>query len=106
MRRVIPLLSVLALVLAIPSQALGAWGGDADGGRHPMVGAMYADFNEDGGITWDELVCSGSYAGPSKDASAQVFLTAAHCVAWAPADLTFWVSFDADPQEGDVIPKG
>jgi hypothetical protein len=33
-----------------------------------MVGAMYVDFNGDAQITWDELVCSGSYAGPSKDA--------------------------------------
>jgi hypothetical protein len=71
-----------------------------------MVGALYADFNEDGLVSWYELACSGSFAGPSKDGSAQVFLTAAHCVAGAPEGFTFWVSFDADAQEGDGIPDG
>jgi len=105
-RRMTLSLCVLALTFGFAGPALGAWGGDPDGNQHPMVGAMYADFNGDDAITWDELACSGSYAGPSKDGSAQVFLTAAHCVAWAPEDLTFWVSFDADPTDGGGTPEG
>ena len=108
MRRVVLLVGVFALALSVPGSAFGAWGGEPDGNLHPMVGAMYADFNGDAQITWDELVCSGSYAGPSKEAESQVFLTAAHCVAWAPSEgiETFWVSFDPDPQEGDGVPEG
>jgi hypothetical protein len=69
---------------------------------------MYADFNGDEEITWDELVCSGSYAGPATSGGFQVFLTAGHCVAWAPSAGidAFWVSFDGDPREGDGIPEG
>jgi hypothetical protein len=108
MRRTILLFAVAALVLVPAVPASGAWGGTLDGNGHPMVGAMYADFNGDSVITWDELVCSGSYAGPSKDGQHQVFLTAGHCVAWTPLEGidTLWVSFDDDPQEGDGIPEG
>jgi len=108
MRRAFLVCTVIALVLSASMPAMGAWGGIPDGNQHPMVGAMYADFNEDQQITWDELVCSGSFAGPSKDGGSQVFLTAGHCVAWAPDEGidSFWVSFDPDPQEGDGVPEG
>lgn len=103
---VFAMFTLLALVGAPP--ALGVWGGEIDNGSHPMVGAIYADFNADTQITWDELACSGSYAGPSKDGASQVFLTAAHCVAWAPSAGidTLYVSFDEDPQGGNGIPEG
>lgn len=110
MRRIVLVVAALALVLAfVPGAALGAWGGSPDGNGHPMVGMMYADFNGDGTITFDEGACSGSYAGPSRDGRSQVFLTAGHCVAWAPgAGIdTFWVSFDADPaSRAGGIPDG
>ena len=74
MRRTILFAAVVALLLwAGAAPAMGVWGGTPDGTQHPMVGAMYADFNEDEVITWDELVCSGSYAGPSKDGGHLVF---------------------------------
>jgi hypothetical protein len=106
--KLLVLLAAVVLALSMTSAGFGAWGGQVDGDQHPFVGAMYADFNGDDEITWDELVCSGSNAGPAKNGGSDVFLTAAHCVAWAPtAGIdTFWVSFDADPQEGDGIPEG
>lgn len=106
--RLIVAAAALLLPLLWPTPALGAWGGELDGNGHPMVGAIYADFDASGTITWDELVCSGSYAGRSKDDLHEVFLTAAHCLAWAPQDGfdTLFVSFDEDPQEGDGIPEG
>lgn len=109
MRKAACFVAVIGMVLVADApRALGAWGGGLDGSRHPMVGAMYADFNGDGAITWDELGCSGSYAGRSTDGRYEVFLTAAHCLAWVPSAgiETLWVSFDEDPQEGDGVPEG
>ena len=34
--------------------------GVPDGNAHPMVGGLFADFDNDGTISGDELVCSGS----------------------------------------------
>lgn len=111
MRRTLLRISILTVSLVLVAQAnapsaWGAWGGTEDGSKHPMVGAIYAGFDEDGVITWDEPVCSGSYVGWSKDGEHQVFLTAAHCIAWTPSAGidTLWVSFDDDPMEGDGIP--
>lgn len=108
MRRTILLLGVVGLLFAPAVPAFGVWGGVPDGTLHPMVGALYRDFNADGQITGDEWFCSGSYAGWAKDRKSQVFLTAGHCVA-IPASqgvTTFYVSFDEDPLEGDRIPEG
>lgn len=91
---------VLAAVLAIPGTALAVWGGAPDGDGHPSVGAMY--FDPDGGdVSALQLICSGSYAGPSKDGRADVFLTAGHCL--PPADLgipAFLIKVSFDNNEG------
>jgi hypothetical protein len=97
----------IAVTLAAGAVAYAAWGGQLDGDQHPMVGAMYADFNANGTIEWFEIICSGSYAGPAKDGASDVFLTAGHCV--APLVMggvtAFWVSFDGDPRDGVGRPE-
>ena len=40
------------LVLVANVALFGAWGGQLDGNRHPMVGAAYLDFNGNGRIEW------------------------------------------------------
>ena len=104
MRAKLVSLLALALVLAIAPEAGAVWGGTVDT-AHPQVGAMYFDLNNDGSVTADEGACSGSYAGPSKDGTADVFLTAGHCI---PPDFLasmfppegFRVSFDGDATDG------
>lgn len=97
--------AVLVFVLALfaPASALAVWGGAPDGGDHPSVGAMYLDFDGSGSIDFFELICSGSYAGPSADGAHDVFLTAGHCL--PPAELgippfLLNVSFDDNGQDG------
>jgi hypothetical protein len=63
--------------------------GTPAGGSYPSVGALLLDFDTDG-ITGDDAVCTGSLITPT------VFLTAAHCVAWAPAGTQWAVSFAPD----------
>jgi len=96
---------VLALVLSLFTAftAYAVNNGEPDGIRHPMVGAMFADFTGDDEITGDELICSGSYAGPSKDGAFDVFLTAGHCLAFTPAyGITqLYVSFDNEVMDAD-----
>jgi hypothetical protein len=77
----------LALVLSallLPANASGVWGGTLDT-THPQVGAMYFDYEGTGSPRIDGLVCSGSFAGDSKDGLHDVFLLAGHCL--PPADL-------------------
>jgi len=82
------ILSAFAVVVAavLPASASGVWGGVLDT-AHPQVGAMYADFNASGGVTIDELVCSGSFAGAATNGQNDVFLLAGHCL--PPAELGF-----------------
>ena len=92
---------VLLLLVAAPTAAWAVWGGQEDL-AHPGVGAMYYDFDGDG-ITADDLICSGSNAGPSKTGANTVFLTAGHCIpppefGIAASDL--YVSFDRDGRNG------
>ena len=54
------------------------------------VGALLFDFDRNGIITGDDALCSGSLIAPT------VFLTAAHCVSFFPADAQLYVSFDAN----------
>jgi len=54
------------------------------------VGALLFDFDGNGVITGDDALCSGSLIAPT------VFLTAAHCVSFLPADAQLYVSFSAD----------
>ncbi len=81
----------LAAVLALgTTPAFAISNGVPDGNGHPNVGALLADFNEDGKITGDEAFCSGSLIAPT------VFLTAGHCLVFLePAGIdTIYVSFD------------
>ena len=100
MRRIAIL--VVALAAALPTTALAVWGGQEDF-AHPGVGAMYFDVLGTGVAVPDGLVCSGSYAGRSKDGRHDVFLTAGHCL--PPAELgipaaDLFVSFDRDGRNG------
>ena len=91
-------LALLSLALLFTTSVLAAWGGEPDGNQHPMVGALFFDFDEDGQITMFDLDCSGSYAGVSKDGLHDVFLTAAHCLAFTPSigSPPAFISFDND----------
>jgi hypothetical protein len=64
--------------------------GTPTGDAYASVGAMLFDVNGDGEITGNDVECSGSLIG------ATVFLTAAHCVAFAPPGTHFYVSFSPD----------
>ena len=104
MRKKTLFLAVVVLLLLIPvTNVFAAWGGEPDGNQHPMVGAIFADFDGNGAISGFEAVCSGSYAGPSADRAYEVFLTAAHCVAWAPGSgfTQLFVSFDNEILDAD-----
>lgn len=111
-RRLSALIAVAALVFPIvglvllPGPALAVWGGAPDGNAHPGVGAMYFDFDESGTIDADDLICSGSYAGPSRDGQ-DVFLTAGHCLPPAADGVppqAISVSFDGDGSDGVDTP--
>jgi hypothetical protein len=65
-----------------------SYGAPAEPGQYEGVGALLADFDTDGAIEGEELICTGSLIAET------VFLTAAHCVAWLPEDYPVWVSFD------------
>lgn len=94
---------ILGLVLIVPGTALAVWGGAPDGNAHPSVGAMYFDGDNDGGVVAFDLICSGSYAGPSRDDRYDVFLTAGHCL--PPADLgipPFLLKVSFDNNESDI----
>jgi hypothetical protein len=99
MRRVVLLATLVAI--ALPAAALAVWGGQEDL-THTGVGAIYFDTGN-GVIGAEDLVCSGSYAGRSKNNAFDVFLTAGHCLpppeAGIPASEVF-VSFDRDGRNG------
>lgn len=102
-KRILMILLVFALSVSIVTNASAISNGEPDGNRHPMVGALFADFDGDNVISGFELVCSGSYAGPSADGLYDVFLTAGHCLAFAPAfGITqFFVSFDNEVMDAN-----
>jgi hypothetical protein len=87
-------IGLLALAVAVPAQAITF--GQPDGNLHPFVGAV-GFMNE--GAPW--IICSGTLIAPD------VFLTAAHCVAWLASsnlDATdLWVSFDTTPESGTAL---
>ena len=93
---------VIVAFLAFAPSASAVWGGQEDT-AHPGVGAMYFDDDGDGVVTADTLVCSGSYAGRSKDGRNDVFLLAGHCLPPAEAGIpasALKVSFDRDARNG------
>jgi hypothetical protein len=89
MRRLV--VSALALGLfAAATPANSITFGQPDGNRHPNVGQLVVDFPDpDGGLFG---ICSGTLIEPD------VFLTAAHCVAFLPGlgVTDAYVSFDTD----------
>jgi hypothetical protein len=81
----------LTLVLFAVAPAGAITYGEPDGGDHPNVGALIAEWRTPG---VKEQLCSGTLIAP------KVFLTAAHCTAFLeslgiPSDQV-WVSFDQD----------
>lgn len=95
---------LVALSTLLPTTALAVWGGSLDT-AHPQVGAMYFDFLDTDTPIIDGLVCSGSYAGESKNGLNDVFLLAGHCLpppefGIAPGDL--YVSFDSNASSTDT----
>ncbi len=90
----------LLVAAALPAAALAVWGGAPDT-AHPGVGAMYYDFQGTGIPIADGQICSGSYAGRSKDGRHDVFLTAGHCMPPPFIDVSdLYVSFDGDGRDG------
>lgn len=83
MKRILFAFAVVVAAL-VPGSASGVWGGTLDTG-HPQVGAMYFDYEATGSPRVDGLVCSGSFAGASRDGRNDVFLLAGHCL--PPAEL-------------------
>jgi hypothetical protein len=73
--------------------------GTPTGAAFGNVGALLFDFDRDGTIEGDELICSGGLISPT------VFVTAAHCVAGAPPSTVLWISFDPElrPAPSPVI---
>ncbi|HEU0080308.1 MAG TPA: trypsin-like serine protease, partial [Longimicrobiaceae bacterium] len=73
--------------------------GEPTGAAHGSVGALLYDYDGNGKLDgWDQ-VCTGTLVSPT------VFLTAAHCVNWVPADTRFYVTFDSElfPAPRNVI---
>lgn len=104
MKRTLVVLVLTLAVMAAPA-ALAVWGGEVDS-AHPQVGAMYFDFLGTGSPVIAGLVCSGSYAGESKDGQSDVFLLAGHCLPPAelgiqPGDL--YVSFDSNATSTSIF---
>lgn len=102
-RGLLAIVSVLA-AFGLPGAALAVWGGSVDS-THPQVGAMYFDYAGEGLARVDGLICSGSYAGESKDGQHDVFLTAGHCMpppelGIEPDDL--YVSFSSNAMVTDT----
>lgn len=64
---------------------------------------MYFDEDGDGVVTADWLVCTGSYAGRSKDGQSDVILMAGHCLPPAEEEIpasALRFSFDRDARDG------
>ena len=94
------LIILAALLIAIPVQAITF--GQADGNAHPNVGMLWVEI--DGGLYG---VCSGTKVPAADGLGQDVFLTAAHCLAWAPPGVTWYVTFDSDasdPYAANLIP--
>ncbi len=86
------LIILAALLIAIPVQAITF--GQADGNAHPNVGMLWVEI--DGGLYG---VCSGTKVPAADGLGQDVFLTAAHCLAWAPPGVTWFVTFDSDASD-------
>ena len=72
--------------------------GEPDGTRHPNVGALVADWNEES--PGPDQFCTGTLVSPT------LFLTAAHCMTDWPEGTEFWVTFSPTYDEEAVSPTG
>lgn len=71
----------------------GIVNGVPTGSAYGNVGALMFDFNSDG-LDADDWFCSGSLVSPT------VFLTAAHCLEFLPANAQVYVTFSPTAAEG------
>ena len=71
--------------------------GEPDGMRHPNVGALVTDWNEES--PGPDEVCSGTLV------SSTLFLTAGHCLFGWPEDQQFWVTFSPEYDEEAPAPS-
>jgi len=88
---------LLALLVALPAQAITF--GQFDGEAHPNVGMLWAQIPS--GFFG---VCTGTKVPSAHPESYDVFLTAAHCLAWAPEGTTWFVTFDSQTVDYSVDP--
>ena len=85
-----------AAVVAATAQAITF--GEPDGTRHPNVGALVADWNEES--PGPDEFCTGTLVRPT------LFLTAAHCLTGWEEGTDFWVSFNPEYDEDAASPSG
>jgi hypothetical protein len=96
----------LAFVICLLSAGLWAAGaqaitfGQPDGNRHPNVGALLADYDEDS--PGPEILCTGTLI------AADVFLTAGHCTAFLESEgiTDVWVTFAPEYDEDSASLAG
>src|SRR3954464_8242632 len=104
MRRFLPLAALCIVAVAcggsapanLSARALrgnGIVNGDPTGSAYGNVGAVMFDFNGDG-LDADDWFCTGSLISPT------VFLTAAHCLEFLPADAQVYVTFAPSAAQG------
>jgi secreted trypsin-like serine protease len=94
--KVVALACATAAVFAATANAITF--GEPDGTRHPNVGALVADWNEES--PGPDQFCSGTLVSPT------LFLTAAHCMFGWPEGTEFWVTFSPTYDEGAATPSG
>jgi secreted trypsin-like serine protease len=93
---VVALACATAAVFATSANAITF--GEPDGMRHPNVGALVADWNEDS--PGPDEFCTGTLVSPT------LFLTAAHCMVGWPEGTEFWVTFSPEYDEDAASPGG
>jgi hypothetical protein len=91
------LVVVIALLITVPASAITF--GEPDGGKHPNVGMLWAELPNDGPFV---PVCSGTKVPAAVDYD--IYLTAAHCLVWAPEGTTWFVTFDEETMDYSVNP--